>query len=212
MFEYIFFDYDGTIMDTNEIIIFSLNAVAKRYLGRELTDAELGDNLGLYLDKQMQRVLPDKWEEAVKYYRKTYESLQEEMVKPFDGAFELLEKLFKQGKNLGVISAKSRDTLMYALNNFDINKYFKCVVSSQDIVNNKPHPEPALKAIEFFKADKNLCVMVGDSPYDILCAKNAGIASCLVKWTIFPDRKFDGVIPDYIARTPDEIFDICNRA
>jgi pyrophosphatase PpaX len=50
--------------------------------------------------------------------------------------------------------------------------------------------------------------MVGDSPYDILCASNAGVKSVAVKWTILPFNLLEEAKPDYVINDMLEILKI----
>jgi pyrophosphatase PpaX len=69
----------------------------------------------------------------------------------------------------------------------------------------KPDPECALTALDRLGSTPDRALVVGDSPYDVLCAKNAGIRSALVAWTIFPSDSFEGLEPSVRVARPEDL-------
>ncbi|MCX7843526.1 MAG: HAD-IA family hydrolase [Clostridia bacterium] len=208
MFKNILFDFDGTLVDTNDLIIFSLNEVAKSFMGRCLTKDELNSILGKYLDDQMKMLSEVHYKEMVLQYKECYKSNQDKMIKEFPHIREMLRKLKDMGCRTAIVSAKGRGGIEHGLDFFNIREYIDVIISAYDIENNKPHPEPALKALSALNAQPEGSILVGDSPYDVLCGINAGIKTALVSWTIFPKESFQNIKPDYIIDTPMDLIDI----
>lgn len=208
MYKNILFDFDGTLVDTNDLIILSLQEASRKYLGRDLTKADLNSILGKYLDEQMRCLSPEHWKDMVEFYREFYGARQDEMVAEFPGIRDMLEQLKKLGCRIAVVSAKGRGGIEHGLARFGLKPYIDVVISAYDIQHNKPHPEPALKAMEALHAEAADTLLVGDSPYDILCARNAGISSALVGWTIFPQEELLALKPDHFPRTALELVDV----
>lgn len=208
LFKYILFDFDGTLIDTNELIILSLNKTSKRYLGKYLSNEDLNNILGKYLEEQMRYLSQEHWADMVAYYREFYKSNQDKLIKEFPHIKQMLESLKDLGCKIAVVSAKGRGGIIHGLNRFNLEHYIDVIVSAYDVKNNKPHPEPALKALEELGADACEAVLVGDSPYDILCGKNAGVKTVLVDWTIFPKNDILKLCPDFIINTPFDLLEI----
>lgn len=212
MFKYIFFDFDGTLVNTNDLIILALRETAKRFLSRDLAIDELNAILGKYLDDQMKYLSESNYKEMVSFYKEFYKARQDEMVVEFPGIREMLQDIKKLGCKTAIVSAKGRGGIEHGINLFKFGEYIDVIISAYDIENNKPHPEPALKALEALDADPDSTLMVGDSPYDIMCGINAGIRTVFVDWSIFPKESILSLKPDYHIKTPDELVKIISAS
>lgn len=212
MINHILFDFDGTLVDTNEIIIKALTETVENVLHKGITREDLLAILGKYLDDQMRYFSEEKYKIMVEYYKNYYRENQDKMVKKFAGIDHMLQQLKQMGCKLGIVSAKGKNGIMHGLRLYDLEQYIDCIISAYDVVNNKPHPECVYKALKFFKCDKDQMLLIGDSPYDIQCGINAGIKTGLVSWTIFPNEQFQNVIPGYIISKPDDIISLVNKS
>jgi len=208
MFKYILFDFDGTLVDTNELIITALRETAKRFINRDLTQEDLNSILGKYLDDQMKHLSPENYRKMSDYYSMFYKKNQDAMVKEFCGIRDMLARLKDLGAKTAIVSAKEPGGIKHGLNLFKLDGYIDCIISAHDIQNNKPHPEPALKAMAALGAKPDKTLLVGDSPYDVACAQNAGIKSVLVGWTIFPKESFLEASPDFYIDKPADLIEI----
>lgn len=208
MYKYILYDFDGTIADTNDLIIQSLNEVSKKFLGKELSSKELNSILGKHLAEQMKALSERNYIEMTAFYKEYYDSHKDSMVREFAGISDMIKELKNLGCVQAIVSAKGRGGILHGLELLGLSDFFDVIISSYDIENNKPHPEPALKAIEALGAVKESSLFIGDSPYDILCGKNAGIKTVLVGWTIFDMNELLKYSPDFVITTPDGLIDI----
>lgn len=208
MLKYILFDFDGTLVDTNELIVLALRETAKKYLDRDLSAHELNAILGKYLDDQMKYLSEADYKEMVLFYKDFYKARQDEMVKEFPGIREMLRSIKQLGCKTAIVSAKGRGGIEHGIDLFQFGSYIDVIISAYDIQNNKPHPEPALKALQTLGAEPGCSVLVGDSPYDILCGSNAGIKTAMVDWTIFPKEGLLELKPDFYLKTPDDLVGI----
>ncbi|MCX7711857.1 MAG: HAD-IA family hydrolase [Clostridia bacterium] len=208
MYSSILFDFDGTLIDTNELIIFSLNEAAKTFLGKEIPKEVLHTILGKALEEQMKLLSEDYYPQMVLHYKECYLSNRDRMIREFHGVREMLQKLKTLGCQTAIVSAKGRSGIEHGLDFFGMREFIDVIISAYDVKNSKPHPEPALKALELLGAEAGNSLMVGDSPYDILCGKNAGIKTVLVDWTLFPKKYFMESLPDFRIDTPDALIAI----
>lgn len=208
MYKYILYDFDGTIADTNELIIQSLNEVSKRFLGKELSSKELNSILGKHLADQMKALSERHYIEMTAFYKEYYDSHKDLMVKEFAGISDMIRELKTLECVQAIVSAKGRGGILHGLELLGLSDFFDVIISAYDIENNKPHPEPALKAMETLGAAKESSLLIGDSPYDIICGKNAGIKTVLVGWTTFDMNELLKHSPDFVISTPGELIDI----
>ncbi|MDK2798487.1 MAG: pyrophosphatase PpaX [Clostridiales bacterium] len=208
MIQNVIFDFDGTLIDTNELIILSLYETVKNVLHKEISQHDLIPVLGKHLEAQMRYFSEKKYKEMILYYKNYYRIHRDRMIKKFPGTSDLLKKLKFLGCKIGIASAKGRSGILHGLKRFDLNQYVDCIISAYDVENNKPHPECIYKLKDYFQCKNKDMLIIGDSPYDILCGINAQIKTALVSWTIFPKERFEGITPDYIVNEPLDIIKI----
>lgn len=179
------FDLDGTIIDTNELIIRSfieaLQGVAPQGFGREHIIPSMGQPLTdqLRLFSGLEDVT-----QLVAAYREVNLRLHDEYVKAFDYVNEVIEKLHGQGIQIGVVTTKMRMTTERGLKYTGLFDYIDAIVTIDDVVNPKPHAEPVSKAIGLLGADPSSTIMVGDSIVDIESAIAAGAIAVGVAWSL----------------------------
>ena len=205
MFKSILFDFDGTLVNTNDLVILALNEAARKFTGSPLSDEKLESVLGYYVEEQMKAISEKHYKEMTEYYYDFYRARQDEMVKEFDGVREMLAALKKKGCSIAIISAKEKEGIEHGIYKFELKEYVDAIVCANDVTNNKPHPESALKAIAALNAEASETLLVGDSPLDIKCGRAAGIKTALVGWTIFPMKMFEDLRPDYIIHEPKDL-------
>jgi pyrophosphatase PpaX len=179
------FDLDGTILDTNELIITSfvesLKGIVPAGFGRDHIIPSMGQPL---IDQLKLFSGLDEVDHLVSAYREINLRLHDEYVKPFEQVKEVLEQLHRNGIKLGVVTTKMRLTTEKGLKFVGIFDYMDAIVTIDDVVNAKPHPEPVLKAMELLGADPATTLMLGDSTVDIKSAVAAGAAAVGVAWSL----------------------------
>jgi pyrophosphatase PpaX len=199
------FDFDGTLMDTNSVIIESLNAAVKAYIGRELTEDELQAILGRPIREQMAMVSEAHCDEMVAYYRQYYRENQEGRVFPFEGVLPMLEALKQNGVTCAILTNKGRNGLKKGLETHGMTAFFSHSLCADDIERTKPDPYGILKIAGDLSFDLKDVYMIGDSAHDIEAGKNAGVATVLVGWTILRMSDLNALKPDYIINHPMDL-------
>ncbi|GAC41189.1 pyrophosphatase PpaX [Paenibacillus popilliae] len=196
MIRTVLFDLDGTIIDTNELIIETfLHVLLERT--PTLTREQIIPSMGMPLEYQLRKFsgLADV-EELKAAYRRYNISRHDELVREFPHVREVIGALHEGGIRLGIVTTKMRETTKRALRMFGLLDQMGVVVTIDDVQHAKPHPEPVLLAIEKLKADPATTLMVGDSPADIQSANAAGAISCGVAWSL----KGEAVLRQYEPR------------
>ncbi|NIK79953.1 pyrophosphatase PpaX [Paenibacillus castaneae] len=184
------FDLDGTIIDTNELIIRSFIESLEGIVPEGFDRDHIIPSMGEPLTDQMQRFsgLEDVTE-LVAAYREVNLRLHDEYVKSFDYVNEVIEKLHQHGIQIGVVTTKMRLTTERGLKYVGLSDYIDAIVTIDDVVNAKPHPEPVSKAIALLGADPATTMMVGDSVVDIQSALAAGTTAVGVAWSLKGEQK-----------------------
>jgi HAD superfamily hydrolase (TIGR01509 family) len=175
----ILFDVDGVIVDS-EPLHFAAHKKALAYFGIEITlndyldfGVAQGDN-NLYEKVSEKFGVVIKKEDASKMKKQFYREIFAEKGEMMPGILESLQT-FSKKYVLAVVSSGSLDANEYVLSKFDIRKYFKAIITKEDVEKVKPYPDVYLKALEKLNLSKDEYVAIEDSQTGVEAAKNAGI-------------------------------------
>lgn len=208
-FPVVLFDLDGTVIDSGAIILASMRHAAKEVLGEEPSDELLMAAVGgPGLEAQMRALSPDLAEELVRVYRAHNEPLHDG-ISSFAGMEDVLVRLKDEGRRLGIVTAKRRETVELAFARVPIRHLFETVVGGDETKGHKPDPEPLLLAAARLNVEPGSCAYVGDSPFDIRAAKAAGMYAVGVTWGGIHDReRLEPEEPDVLVETPADLYGV----
>jgi pyrophosphatase PpaX len=181
-FPVVLFDLDGTLVDSAAVILGSFHHATETVLRRRFPDEEILARVGgTNLAHQMALLDPDHVDELVQVYREHNDPQYSELA-CFDGVLDVLARLKREGRRLGIVSAKRRPTVERVFRSAGMGECFDVVVGSDDTERHKPDPEPVLKALELLEADPTDAAYVGDSPFDAAAARAADVFAVAVGW------------------------------
>ncbi len=107
----------------------------------------------------------------------------------FPGAVEALRRLKAEGVRLCVVTNSGRAAASRTLEKWGLNGFFEFVLTRDDTETMKPRPEGLLKAMKMLGVGPGGVYYVGDSRYDIMAAKQAGVKVVSVATGSYtPDR------------------------
>ena len=198
----ILFDWDGTLADTIELILctfeetFRVLGIPPR--GRD----DILSQVGRPLVEQARDIDPTRAEEIFSTYQRLYEKNHPRLAREFPGIREALKSLKERGYLMALVTSKRADGARHDLSHFGYEGFFEAVVTADDTVRHKPHPEPALEALRRLGSSPEEATFIGDSPFDIRCAHAAGMTAGAVEWGPFPRRALETEGPDYWVREP----------
>lgn len=210
----VLFDFDGTLVNTNDLIIASWQYTYKHYLGHEVSLEHIVASFGEVLPLTMAREFPDvDTDEACNVYRDYQLHVAEEMIKTFEGIPDLLKELNARGYRVAIVTSRTRESALRYLDMLEISGYFEDLVTCDDTNKHKPDPEPILVCLRKLGVSADEAVMVGDSPFDMKCANNAGVRSVLVDWRITDSEKavISDAVVDYEIATPMDLIDVLDE-
>jgi len=206
----VLFDYDGTLMDTNEIIIESWQHTFRTLTGKEGDVKAILKTFGEPLRDTMQKFFPQHdTEEAVEIYRSYQVTFYKKLIQMFPGTRELIETLKERGYKLGIVTSRLRPTTMDGLDKYGLTDCFDYIVTADDTDKHKPDPEPVLIALRKLHSQPEEAIMVGDTMFDIGCGKNAGAHTVMVNWAMAPAS--EEYLPDYRIDRPEELLDVIEQ-
>ncbi len=181
----ILFDLDGTLVDSNELILESFRQTFLAYQPNVYySKSQLLEMMGPPLHKTFQVISTDEKviQEMIQFYRNTYVKLEFDYISLYPGTIEMLDYFHKNGYNLAIVTTKFLESAYPSINTFHINDYIDVVIGLDDVVNHKPHKEPVMKALSKF-SNVLQAIMIGDNQTDIEAGHNAGILTCGLEWS-----------------------------
>ncbi len=182
----VLFDLDGTLIDSNELIVKCFELTFRKYMPeRNFSNEELVEMVGPPLKETFAIVSKDPVviQEMIEYYRDYYISHEFDYISIYPEVLSTLKNLYDRGFNLGVVTTKFSRSAMPSIKHYGMDKYFNTYCFLDDIREHKPHPEPVFYALKQLKS-YNKVVFVGDNTSDILAGRNASVLTCGVNWSI----------------------------
>ena len=205
------FDFDGTLVDTTEMIYQGMRHAASTILGRDDIPREtLLANVGQPLPRQMELIDAEKAELLLEAYRHHHEENHDALIQEFPHVARALSRLRSAGIKVAVVTSKRRTSVEMALNNFpDLRNVVDRFVTMEDTNEHKPHPEPLWRGLELLgDVPKEEAAYVGDSPFDVEAAKAADLTSVAVSWGAFSEDRLREAEPDHLVPDIESAVDV----
>ncbi|MEH7388468.1 pyrophosphatase PpaX [Bacillus sp. JJ1521] len=203
------FDLDGTLIDTNELILQSFLHTFETYFPeRKFTREEILPFNGPTLHESFSSVDPDRAEEMVAEYRKFNHEKHDELVTEFPGVFDTIKTLKEKGYKIGVVTTKVRNTVNMGLKLTALDQFFDVVVTLDDVQKPKPDAEPVLLALKLLGSTPEEAIMVGDNYQDIVAGQNAGTKTAGVAWSHKGKDFLLEYKPDFMLENMSDLLDI----
>lgn len=199
------FDLDGTLIDTHELILASFMHTLERHCPGKYTREDVIRYMGEPLIDQMRRFDPNQADEMVHTYREHNIQHHDEYASAFPGVVDTLRRLSAAGVKLGVVTNKQRKTAEMGLRLLGVDKLMQTVICFGETEKAKPHPDPVLTAMKRLHGKPDRTLMVGDSKYDLMAGKRAGVASALVGWSMHDPAELHALEPDYVLDSPEDL-------
>ena len=205
----VMFDFDGTLMNTNPLIIKCFQHTYRTLTGENISSKEIEKYFGEPLGVSMAwRFGEDKREEAMDIYRSFHAGRFGQLIDLFPGMGEAVKTLKKAGFQTALVTSRLKETAMEGVERFGLTSWFDCITTVDKLTRHKPDPEAIEVTLAELKAKPEEAVMIGDSRYDILCAKNAGCKSILVDWSVTGPEERAELNPDFVARDAKHLLEI----
>ena len=182
MIRAVLFDFDGTLLNTNDLIFASYSHGFLRGLGRDITPEErislygrpLYDSLAVYGDKQ---------DLIYQNYREFQLANSKRLTKKFPNTEEAVHMLRSNHILTGIVTSTRYDTMIKGIEFLGLDGCFDICITPADTQKHKPDPEPVLLACRRLNISPSEALMVGDSVFDLLCGSRAGAMTAGVKYS-----------------------------
>ena len=125
-------------------------------------------------------------------------------VQVFEQMEEVVKHLVSEQKKLGIVTSKTNQEMIDEFEQLGLNDYFSEIITASHTDKHKPHPDnPLLACLDNLEVDKNSAIYIGDSIYDLQCAKSAGVKFALALWGSKTLTGFEEA--DYVLREPKDL-------
>lgn len=183
-YETILFDMDGTLADSDPMLVKTFNDLYDKYKGgKRRPPEEIYYFSGPPIRETLKKEFPELDLDFIfKEFHDISYSYYNDYILPYEHSKEVLHKLKKDGFKLGVVTNKQHNLTIVALKVIDLEDVFDVIVGLNDVSKGKPDKEGILKAIDSLGGDIKTALYVGDNAVDLESANNAGIDCCLVNW------------------------------
>ena len=183
-FPLLVFDWDGTLVDSIDRIVSSLQHASREAANIEVNKTQAKNVIGLGLNEAIDKLHPefdrqsDKilLEKIADVYREHYVHHNNVPAPLFAGVENLLSDLSDQGYTLAISTGKSRRGLNHSMDEHNMAEYFtttRCAGENK----SKPHPEMLHEILHELNFPASQALMIGDSEHDLRMANNANMLS-----------------------------------
>ncbi len=203
----ILFDLDGTLINTNSLILASFMHTLKTHCPGKYTVNDVIPIMGEPLLDQMKHFDPLQAEEMVKTYQSYNVKHHDEYVEEFPNVRQVLQQLHQAGIALGVVTNKRRLVVEKGLDLFGLKSFIQTIVCIGDTEKAKPEPDMIRLALEHLGAAPEQALMVGDSRYDLIAANRAFVDTAAVTWSLHLEDLYR-YNPDYILHDMRDLLHI----
>ena len=199
--KYIIFDFDGTIGDSQSLIVKTLQDTMRARKLEVKSDEACAKTIGLRLDEAFVSLFGMSAEEGMECaatYREIFLDNKKTMiVQPFPHVIETLRELHHRGYILGMASSRNHCSLDGYVKQMQLEDIFSSIVAGDDVEHVKPAPDMVFMALGEMKGMKNPVtsaeagdvedmldevLVVGDMTFDVDMAHNAGCKACAVTY------------------------------
>lgn len=209
MYAHIVFDVDGTLLDSEKAILYSLSDLIYRIQGKRRDVSELRFALGQpgelilnQLEIDYNQFTGEIWNDCFKKHLG--------LIQIFEGIRPMLKELQESGVELGIVTSKTRREYQNDFYPLGIGDYFTTVICMEDSDSPKPSAAPMLKYLEITGVKKTDVLYLGDTIYDSQCALKAGVDFGLALWGCHSSAALD-IKATYYLKSPHDVLACCQQ-
>ena len=208
----IIFDFDGTLADTRQLIVNTMQQTIQELELAPRTDDQCASMIGLPLKQAFTDLISMTYEmgdQCAETYRRIFNENNASYVIPtFPNVIDTLLHLSAEGYILTMASSRSRKSLLDFVQTMHLEKIFSYILGADDVIHAKPHPEPVLRTLEAFGCPPEEALVVGDTKYDIEMGRRAGTRTCGVTYGNGSPQDLREAGADFIVNNFEEILTV----
>ncbi|MFX1409693.1 MAG: HAD-IA family hydrolase [Promethearchaeota archaeon] len=181
MFEYFFWDFDGTLFNTYPHIVSIIKQILKTEYNIDLNPSSIGEWLYVGLEYCFNKINESfnvDLNHLKDLFSKEYMLDLESKQHPFPGAKEILKYIKKKGGKNFIITHRGLTSLSRLLGHNKIENLIEESITYEDEFPRKPDPASFLFLIDTYKIQKEKVLVIGDRDIDIQAAKSINTKAC----------------------------------
>ena len=180
------FDFDGTLGDSELLITNTMLETIEKMGLPQRSRRECAAPIGLPLAECFSSIIPmtdEKAEECADVYSEIFHRNNiPGAVPPFPNVIETLRTLHEKGTILTLASSRHHHSLAAFVDEMQLNDCISYMLGANDVTFPKPNGEPVTKTLERFSIAPADALVIGDTKFDILMGRNAGVETCGVTY------------------------------
>jgi phosphoglycolate phosphatase len=198
----IIFDLDGTLIDSKEDLVNSVNAMLawkhRDPLPHDVVASYIGNGAPMLVKRALPGLNEDDHLAALQFFLDYYREHMLDATALYPGVREALDRLHGAGIPLAVLTNKPVRFSVQLIGGLGLAGHFFQIYGGNSFEEKKPHPIGIERLVAESDADRERTVMVGDSAVDVLTARAASVKACGVSWGFQPET-FVTSPPDFIV-------------
>ncbi len=188
----ILLDLDGTLADTAQDLVFTLNTLLKnegrRPLPFEQARTQVSHGANALIELGFGDALPaNKFKQLTAQFLEVYQNHLTHKTVLFPGMATLLDTLEARNQRWGVVTNKPSWLTNPLMEELGLAHRAACIVSGDTVENKKPHPQPLLHACKLMGVSADECLYVGDAKRDIEAGQRAGMKTLAARFGYIDD-------------------------
>lgn len=206
------FDLDGTLTDTLESLVFSVNTSLQEMGLSKISEKQCQTFVGNGARHLMECALraagdtdASRIEEGMETYGRVFNENCTYRVVPYEGILSVLEQMKAQGMKLAVLSNKPHKQTVNVVETVFGKEMFSCIQGQCDFIRRKPEPDGVYYILEKLEVSKEECMYVGDSEVDVLTGDRAGVKNISVTWGFRSRELLEETGAKIIIDRPEEL-------
>jgi HAD superfamily hydrolase (TIGR01509 family) len=208
-FQAVIFDWDGTLADTRQVLVTAFQQVL-RESGCQVEDEFIERRIGIgprLIFREALDTCSISWSPhlltQLQQRKIQIQITMLDSIQLFEGVVTLLHKLKDQVK-IGLATMSNRPVIEHTLVKLGVADYFPAIVTFDDVIHSKPNPEVFLKCATLLDCQAKHCVVIEDSIFGIIAAKEAHMNCIAVTSGMYSREELEKHNPDLIVDAINE--------
>lgn len=199
----IFFDWDGTLVDSVSLIRAGYDDLYEQYGLPPITMDQLAKNMRNSARELFPHIFGDQSQQALAHFYAYIHEHHFDHLIPYDGALDFLKHIKQSGLKTAIVSNRKHELLIEEIPYLGWSNHVDFIVGAGKCAHDKPAPDQLLYAAEELGIDPHIQVIwyVGDSETDLIAASRAHMTPIFIEHGLrsLDDCHAAGLEPVHVA-------------